>query len=96
MKSMFAAAALGLLNAVSADYTILPPPATATAGDEVAIVWIHGMSCDPDAYSTFAAEIQSQGAAAGQKVWVGLPEFLLDAPEPILIDSYVSKTIEKL
>lgn len=95
MKSMFAAAALGLLNSVTAEYTIMPPPASAK-GDDVAIVWIHGMDCDPTAYTTFASEIQSQGANSSQRIWVGLPEFLLDAPEPILIDSYVTKTIKKL
>ena len=56
MKYLFAAAALGLLNSAAADYTILPPPATAT-GDDVAIVWIHGMQCDPEAYTEFAEEI---------------------------------------
>jgi len=95
MKSMFTAAALGLLNSVTAEYTIMPPPASAQ-GDDVAIVWIHGMDCDPTAYTTFASEIQTQGASSNQRIWVGLPEFLLDAPEPILIDSYVTKTIKKL
>ena len=95
MKSMYAAAAIGLINSAYANVTVLPPPASAS-GDNVAIVWIHGMQCDPDAYSAFASEIQSQGASNGQKIWVGLPEFILDAPEPILIDSYVSKTIKKL
>ena len=92
---MYTAAALGLLNGVFADTTILPPPASAS-GDDVAIVWIHGASCDPQAYTTFVSEIQSQGAAAGQKIWVGLPEFILDTPEPILIDHYVTKAITKL
>lgn len=61
---MYAAAAVGLINAAYADYTILPPPASAS-GDDVAIVWIHGASCKPEGYTTFAGEIQSQGAAAG-------------------------------
>ena len=95
MNSYFAAAALGLLNSAMADYTILPPPASAT-GDDVAIVWIHGADCDNDAYTTFATEIQTTGASAGQKVWVGLPEFFLSTPEPILIDHYVTQTISKL
>ena len=95
MKSMFTAAALGLINQAIADITIMPPPASAT-GENVAIVWIHGMDCNPEGYTTFASEIQSQGAAAGQKIWVGLPEFLLDAPEPILIDHYVQDTLKKL
>lgn len=45
MKSMYTAAALALVNAqfaLAGDSTILPPPASAS-GDDVAIVWIHGM-----------------------------------------------------
>jgi pimeloyl-ACP methyl ester carboxylesterase len=34
--------------------------------------------------------------SAGQKVWVGLPEFLGDVPEPLLMEHYVDKTIKKL
>ena len=94
MKS-FAAAAIGLISNAFANVTVLPPPASAS-GDNVAVIWIHGMDCDNDAYTTFASEIQSQGAANGQKIWVGLPQFILDAPEPILIDHYVSDTLKKL
>ena len=90
---MITAAVLGLIAA--ADYTIMPPPASAS-GDDVAIVWIHGMDCEPEAYTTFASEAQSQAADANLKLWVGLPEFLFNVPEPILIDSYVTKTIKKL
>ena len=31
-----------------------------------------------------------------QSVWIGLPEFVLDAPEPILIDFYVKETLIKM
>jgi len=31
-----------------------------------------------------------------QRIWVGLPEFVLDAPEPILIDYYVEETLVKM
>ena len=34
--------------------------------------------------------------AKNQKIWVGLPEFILDTPEPILIDHYVEDTIKKI
>ena len=64
MKSMYTAAAMGLINQALADTTIMPPPATAT-GDDVAIVWIHGANCETEAYETFASEIQSQGSASG-------------------------------
>jgi pimeloyl-ACP methyl ester carboxylesterase len=35
-------------------------------------------------------------ADAGYKTWVGVPEFVFDAPEPILIDHYVEDTIKEL
>ena len=73
----------------------MPPTAEAT-GDDVAIVWIHGADCDPQAYTDLASKIQSQGSAAGQKVWVGLPEFLFDVPEPLLINGYVQDTLDEL
>lgn len=92
---MLTAASLGLLNQAFADTLVLPPPASAS-GEDVAIVWIHGMQCDNEGYTTLASEVQAQGASHNQKIWVGLPEFILDAPEPILIDSYVTKTIKKL
>ena len=95
MRTYFAAAAVGMLQTAFADYIILPPPATAT-GEDTAIVWIHGADCDNDAYVTFVNEIQSQGGQKGQKLWVGLPEFVLSTPEPILIDHYVTETISKL
>ncbi len=39
---------------------------------------------------------QTASSLKGQRVWVGLPEFVLDAPEPILIDYYVEETLIKL
>lgn len=54
------------------------------------------MRCKPEAYKTIATEVQNVGATQGQKVWVGLPEFVFDAPEPVLIGHYVSETLEEL
>ena len=33
---------------------------------------------------------------AGKRLWVGLPDFVLDTPEPILIDHYYDKTLADL
>ena len=55
MRNFFAIAATAVTQAF-ADTIILPPPATAS-GDSIAIVWIHGMQCDPQAYSALASEI---------------------------------------
>ena len=93
-KNFISIAALAATQAY-ADTIVLPPLSGAT-GEEVAIVWIHGASCEPEAYTTLATEIQSQGKDNGQKIWVGLPKFILDVPEPILIDKYVSDTLKEL
>lgn len=36
------------------------------------------------------------GAAQGQRIWVGLPQFVFNVPEPLLIDHYVESTIKDL
>lgn len=79
---------------VDASLIILPP--TTTKGTDVAIVWIHGMSCDNEAYESIAEEVQKQGAKNGQRIWIGLPDFIFNAPEPILIDHYVTDTMKEL
>ena len=89
-------ALLGLTKAVDEtandNITVLTPPDSAT-GDEIAVVWIHGADCDTKAYEEFANNIQTQAASAGKKVYVGLPTFIFDVPEPLLIDHYVTETI---
>jgi hypothetical protein len=84
------------VSAAVADAKLIVMPPTTTKGTDVAIVWIHGMSCDNAAYQTIAAEVQRQGAEKGQRIWIGLPDFIFDAPSPILIDHYVTDTIKEL
>jgi pimeloyl-ACP methyl ester carboxylesterase len=54
------------------------------------------MQCKSEAYKKPALQLQSLAAASGFKVWVGLPEFIFDAPEPLLIDHYISDTLSQL
>jgi len=56
------------------------------------------MSCDPDVYTPLATEFQNEMAKAKYpaKTWVALPEFFLDAPNPISIDHYVSQAKKDL
>ena len=51
---------------------LLAPPEGAT-GDDVAIIWIHGMDCNAEGYQALAEEAQNQAAAAGKRLWVGIP-----------------------
>ena len=95
-KTLSAFAAIGLSPiAALAKEVLLPPPSGAT-GDDVAIIWIHGASCDPEAYTSFVEEAQSQMADAGKRLWIGIPEFILDTPEPILIDHYFEGALSDL
>ena len=95
MKTFLSLAAVAATQAFASNIIVMPPSAGVT-GEPIAIVWIHGADCDPSAYTDIASQIQSQGAAAGQQVYVGLPEFLFDIPEPLLINGYVQDTLDKL
>jgi len=88
---------LSLLFAQSslAKEVILEPP-TGAEGTPVAVIWIHGMECQPEAYQTIATEVQNVAKDGGYKAWVGVPEFLFDVPEPVLIDHYVQSTLAEL
>ena len=85
-----------LMLGVTLANTIVLPPAKSTSGTPVAIIWIHGAKCENSAYTTVAQAYIEAGAKQGQKVWVGIPEFKGDVPEPVLMDHYVSETIRKL
>jgi len=54
ISSIFAALAL-VLN-VSAAEMILEPTTQSESDKEIAIIWIHGMKCKPEAYETIAKE----------------------------------------
>jgi hypothetical protein len=86
---------LAVCHTVLAGPIVLEPP-SGTEGPPVAIIWIHGMQCKPEAYRKIAAEVQKAAADNHLKLWVGLPEFVFDAPEPILIGHYVSETFDEL
>ena len=95
MRNFLSLAALAATQAFASDVIVMPPSAGVT-GEPIAIVWIHGADCEPSAYTAIATQIQSQGAAAGQQVYVGLPKFLFDIPEPLLINGYVQDTLDAL
>ena len=93
-KSAFAGIGLASIMAL-ADKVLLPPPDGAT-GDDFAVILIHGASCDPEAYTALATEAQNQMKEAGKRLWVGIPQFILDTPEPILIDHYFESMLDDL
>lgn len=54
------------------------------------------MQCQPEAYITIAEEVQRVALANGYKAWIGIPEFVFDAPEPILVGQYVESAFAEL
>merc|ERR1719272_2127607 len=93
--AIFSLLILSLLGSAMGEHIILDPPFGAK-GTDVAIIWIHGMQCKPDAYRTIAKEVQEVAKAQGQRLWIGIPEFAFDVPEPVLIGHYVTETKEEL
>ena len=86
-----------MLTTMVAGKTVILEPEAGAAGDkQVAMVMIHGMQCEPESYKALAENFQKEAAASGYKAWVGIPEFIFDAPEPVLIDHYVQDTIKEL
>ena len=94
MKSL-QTAILGLLASIAqAETVILDPPSD--SGEPIAIVMIHGMSCDPKTYEKLFQEVQSQAVQKGYKPYIAMPEFIFNAPEPVLINHYVQSSIKTL
>ena len=90
--------ALGALvtSFVEADPVYLAPPTYASHLKPIAVIWIHGMECKPEAYKTISQEFQQVAAEKGFKVWVGIPEFILNIPQPLMMDHYVKSTFNVL
>lgn len=86
--------ALTLAATAAAELIVMPP--ITDKGNDLAIVWIQGMDCDNAGYEPIAAEVQNQGYLKGQRIWVGIPEFPLDAPNGDLIDKKVNETLDEL
>lgn len=85
-----------LVSAVTCEMVILNPPAGSENAAPIAVIWIHGMQCKPEAYKTIGEEFQAVASASGMQAWVGAPEFVFDIPEPLLIEHYVESTLAEL
>lgn len=64
-------------------FYLSPPPGKAI-GPDIALILIQGASSPPNAYRAVAKAIQ---AASPLPIWVGVPQFLLDTPEPFRFDA---------
>lgn len=70
---------------------ILPPVKQGSA--EVALVWIQGASVVPSAYQTLVQQIQQDSPFT---LWVAVPEFALDIPEPLVLSGGISRVLQNM
>lgn len=76
---------------------ILPPISLSDKNTlpEVCFVFAQGADIKPDQYTSLAKEIQQQ-AKSHFKLWVGIPEFLGDYAEPLVIDHGIQRILSKM
>lgn len=74
----------------SADNTFFLSPNV--TGTQIAVVLIQGAQCPNAGYRAFAEQLQ-RAAAAEFAVWVGVPEFVADTPEPIQLGAKFKSVI---
>ena len=87
------AAILLLVSAASSDnsYTLKPP--AGKQGATISLILIQGESSPPGGYRPFAEAVQ---AASPLPVWVGVPEFVADTPEPLQFGSKIKNVTEQM
>ena len=82
-----------LASASAADDSYFIPPPSGKHGAVVSLVLIQGASSPPGGYRPFAEAVQR---ASPLKVWVGVPEFFADTPEPLQFASKVHELTGKM
>ena len=83
-----ASAAALAYGGFGSDDSYFVPPVAGKTGPEMAVMLIQGASCVPGAYKPFVAALQ---AASPARLWVGVPEFIADTPEPVQFGSKVDE-----
>lgn len=73
---------------------VVQPPAGST-GPEIALVLIQGADIKPETYVPLTNEIQKI-ASANYKMWVGIPEFIGDAAEPLVLDRGINRILDSM
>ena len=80
---------LTLLGGAWSGDVILKP--TKTTGEEIAFVLVQGAQIKPDQYVPLARAIQD---ACSESLWVGIPEFLADIAEPLVLSKGIAKVLQ--
>lgn len=69
---------------------------TVSHGTDIAVIMIQGALCDHAGYTDLMEEVQAQGAKMGQRIWIGIPSFAANSPDPVTIGGKVSGAVEEL
>jgi hypothetical protein len=82
---------VAILGAAFGDDVILKP--IKTAGEEISFIMIQGAQIKPDQYVPLAKAIQ---AAVDRPLWIGIPEFLGDIAEPLVLSRGISNILKSM
>jgi len=85
----FSLAMLAMVGFTAASDIYLTPDSV-EGNQDIGLIWIQGASTKADNYKSIAETFQQTASKNGYNAYVGIPEFVFDTPEPLLIDHYVS------
>ena len=89
--TMWRLSALALAAAAAGDDTFFLKPNK--TGVDLALVIIQGASCPPGGYRPVAEAIQRASSFA---VWVGVPEYIDDTPEPVQFGAKLEAVLKQM
>ena len=89
--SPFLLLAVSRVLLAAADDVLLKP--TKQGREEVALIYIQGAQIRPDQYVPLAKAIQ---AASEYTLWVGIPEFWLDMPQPLDLSGGINRIMKNM
>ena len=79
-----------LANASAGDIIVKPSKA---GGEEIGVVVIQGAQITPDSYTPLITQLQN---VSKYSVWVGIPQFPLNTPEPLVLPGGVQRILTSL
>lgn len=97
MAKRFAAVllAVALLGCAGTASDVILPPLSSAVGPDVALFIIQGAEIAAEAYTPLANAIQ-QASSSTLRLWVGIPDFPLSVPEPLLFGDCVNRVYASL
>lgn len=87
------AASLGGAAGGAAGGDIVMKPLKSNSTAEIGVVVIQGAQITPDKYTPLIKQLQN---TSKYSLWVGIPEFALDTPEPLVISGAVQRILQAM